>query len=356
MSSNQNPEPTSLRRRMVHGARLLLPLLVSACAAADAADYRKLFQQVDPAVVVLYTIERSVAPGSRLGEVALPGLGSGFLVDDEGHVMTAAHVVQTADLVQAEFVDGTKVTAAVVASDPVKDVALLKLDAMPEGIEPLTLGDSDEVQVGEEIFVIGAPYGLAHTLTVGHISARHRNEDGIMGTVEAETFQTDAAINEGNSGGPMFNRRGEVIGVVSYIRSLSGGSDGLGFAVTSNDAVSTLFEHRMAWSGMSGIVLTGLLAEAMNVPQTTGYLVQKVASNSPAARMGLRPSRIPATIAGQDVLIGGDIILSLNDIKIAPGFMIEFRATMENSGPGTMIRVKVLRAGEVITLTAPFGS
>ena len=286
----------------------------------------------------------------------MPGLGSGFLIDHEGHVMTAAHVVQTADLVQVEFTNGKKVTAAVVASDPVKDVALLKLDAMPEGIEPARLGDSDKVQVGEEIFVIGAPYGLAHTLTVGHISARHSNDEGIMGGIEAETFQTDAAINEGNSGGPMFNQRGEVIGVVSYIRSKSGGSDGLGFAVTSNDAVSTLFEHRMAWSGMSGIVVTGVLAEAMNVPQAAGSLVQKVASNSPAARIGLRPSRIPANIAGQDLLIGGDIILALNDIDIAPGFMVEFRAKMDELGPGAMINLKVLRAGDVIVLTAPFGS
>ncbi len=323
---------------------------------SSAADYRKLFKRVDPAVVVLYTVERSVAPGSRFGEVALPGLGSGFLIDDEGHVMTAAHVVQTADLVEAEFTNGTKVTAAVIASDPVKDVALLKLDAVPENVRPVKLGDSDDVHVGDEIFVIGAPYGLAHTLSVGHISARHKNEDGIMGDVQAETFQTDAAINQGNSGGPMFNRRGEVIGVVSYIRSASGGSDGLGFAVSSNAAVSALFEHRMAWSGMSGITLTGPLAEAMNVPQAAGYLVQKVAANSPAARIGLRSSRIPATIAGQDVLIGGDIILAIDDIEISPDMMTEIRAKTADFDRGDTLRLKVLRAGKVIVLLAPFGA
>ena len=323
-------------------------------SSASVADYKKLFREADPSVVVIYTVEREIAPGSNLGEVALPGLGSGFLVDREGHVMTAAHVVQTADLVQVEFVDGNKVTAAVVASDPVKDVALIKLDTVPENIKPARLGDSDMVSVGEEVFVIGAPYGLSHTLSVGHISARHANDQGALGGVQAETFQTDAAINQGNSGGPMFNQRGEVIGVVSHIRSQSGGSEGLGFAVTSNAARDALFENRMAWSGMSGTLLTGQLAEALNVPQEAGYLVQKVASNSPAARMGLRHSRLPASIAGQELLIGGDIILSVGGVEISREMMVEFRKKSKDMKNGDLIVLKVLRGGKIIALTAPY--
>ncbi len=332
---------------------VFLSLVMS--SIAFAADYRKLFREADPAVVVIYTVERQIAPGSRLGEVALPGLGSGFLIDKDGHVITAAHVVQTADLVQVEFVDGAKVTAAVIASDPVKDVALIKLDKIPENIEPARLGHSDKVSIGEEVFVIGAPYGLSHTLSVGHISARHANDQGTLGGVQAETFQTDAAINQGNSGGPMFNQRGEVIGVVSHIRSQSGGSEGLGFAVTSNAARDALFVSRMAWSGMSGTLLTGQLAEALNVPQESGYLVQKVASNSPASRMGLRQSRLPASIAGQELLIGGDIILSVGGVKISPGMMVEFREKSKDMESGELILLKVLRGGKIIALTAPFG-
>jgi S1-C subfamily serine protease len=323
-------------------------------STAESADYRKLFAQANPSVVVLYTIERQVAPQTELGEVALPGLGSGFVVDNEGHVMTAAHVVQTADLVQVEFIDGTKVTAAVVASDPVKDVALLKLDKVPEGLKPAKLGDSEKVRVGDEIFVIGAPYGLTHTLTVGHISARHKNESGAMGVVRAETFQTDAAINQGNSGGPMFNQHGEVVGIVSYIRTQSGGSDGLGFAVTSNAAVEALIEERMRWSGMSGTVVTGQLAKALNVPQQSGYLVQKVAANSPAARLGLMPSKIPAIIGGQQVLIGGDIILAIEGVKITPDVMGDVRRELPDIKPGSIIKLTILRAGKVIELSAPF--
>ncbi len=337
-------------------AKLIGVLTVVGCllaSAANAADYRKLFERSNPSVVVLYTVERQVAPNTESGEVALPGLGSGFIVDDEGHVMTAAHVVQTADLVQVEFLDGTKVTAAVVASDPVKDVALLKLDRIPEGLQPAKLGDSEKVRVGDEVFVIGAPYGLTHTLTVGHISARH-SEDGAMGLVQAETFQTDAAINQGNSGGPMFNQRGEVIGIVSYIQTQSGGSDGLGFAVTSNAAVEALFDERMTWSGMSGIAITGILAKAMNVPQQTGYLVQKVAANSPAARLGLMPSKIPAIIAGEPILIGGDIILAIEDLQISLDMMADIRRQLPDLKRGSMIKLTILRAGKVITISAPY--
>lgn len=338
--------------RSIAAILVVFTLLVS--STSDAADFRKLFDKANPSVVVLYTVERQVAPSAERGEVTMPGLGSGFIVDDEGHVMTAAHVVQTADLVEVEFLDGEKVTAAVVASDPVKDVALLKLDKIPEGLKPAKLGDSEKARVGDEIFVIGAPYGLTHTLTVGHISARHKNETREAGMVQAETFQTDAAINRGNSGGPMFNMQGEVIGIVSHIRSQSGGSDGLGFAVTSNAAVEALIDGGLGWSGMSGIVITGVLAKAMNVPQQFGFLVQKVALNSPAARFGLVPSKIPANIAGEKILIGGDIILSIGGVPVTPDGMADIRKRIPELKNGNMLELKVLRGGEIVTLSAPY--
>jgi len=334
-----------------------LPALLAAVSMfpdrAAANDYAKLFKEADESVVVIYTVEREIAGQRGQGEVTLPGLGSGFLIDDEGHVMTAAHVVQTADLVEVEFVGGTKVTASVVASDPIKDVALLKLDRLPEQIRPVKLADSDKVSIGEEIFIIGAPYGLSHTLTVGHISARHGNDGGYMGAIQAETFQTDAAINQGNSGGPMFNRRGEVIGIVSHIRSQSGGSEGLGFAVTSNTAVDALLDHPMAWSGLTGIVLTGALADALNVPQNSGFLIQKIAANSPASRMGLRPSRVPASIAGQDLFIGGDIILSVGGMEVSPNMTAEFREAIASQSERGELLMTVLREGKVIVFRAP---
>lgn len=329
-------------------------LLLALSAPVLSADFGDLFERTDPAVVVIYTTERVPSAQSRSGEVSAEGLGSGVLIDDEGHIMTAAHVVQTADLIQVEFVTGQRITAAVVSSDPLKDVALLKLDAMPEKTKPAKLGDSDKVRIGDEVYVIGAPYGLSHTLTTGHISARHNFDDTMMDGVQAEVFQTDAAINQGNSGGPMFNTRGEVIGIVSYIRSQSGGSEGLGFAVTSNATYQALFERRMFWSGMSGVLVSGELARALNVPQDYGFLVQQVAARSPAERLGLKPSRLAAVVEGQPMRIGGDIVLAVNGIPISPA-MQQYRGRFREMQIGATVPLVILRGGKVIELQAPVG-
>lgn len=321
--------------------------------AVSAHDFEKLFQKVDPSVVVLYTLERGITEASPTRAVAQPGLGSGVLIDNEGHILTAAHVVQTADLVKVQFVGGETAPAQIISSDPDKDVALLVVEDIPATVKPAKVGDSDKVNVGEEVFVIGAPYGLSHTLTVGHISARHQVGDGATQYAAAETFQTDAAINRGNSGGPLFNQRGEVIGIVSHIKSQSGGYEGLGFAVTTNAAMQTLFDRRMAWSGMSGVLVSGALAAALNVPQEAGYLIQKVAANSPAARLGLQAGKLPAQFGDRTILVGGDIILSLEGVDVSPTMMTTFRNKTDHMEAGSLITLKVLRAGKVVQVSVP---
>ncbi len=338
--------------------RLLIALLVTKLllpVAAYAANYEKLFTQVDPAVAVIYTVERGVAGNGSPGQVSQAGLGSGVLVTTRGYVITAAHVVQTADLVEVEFSSGFRTTAVVTASDPGRDLALLKLDKIPEGIKPMRLADSDDVKIGEEVFVIGAPYGFSHTLSVGHISGRHAPEEIGPNGPQAETFQTDAVINQGNSGGPMFNSRGDVIGIVSYILSQSGGFEGLGFVITSNEVLATLFEQPMAWSGMSGMLVDGDLAVLLNLPQRAGFLVQKVALNSPAERAGLRPSLVPAMIGGRELLLGGDIILAVDGIEVSPNMLNDIRAKWsEGSSRGTA-QLTVLRGGRVWEVDVPIG-
>lgn len=338
--------------RFTHLTLIVLLAIISYPQQASSADYRQLFREADPAVVVLYTTERQVNRRGEFGPSQRSGLGSGVVVDDQGHIITAAHVIQTAETVTAEFADGTQIQAAILASNPVKDVALLKLQQVPDNLKPARLGDSDAVEVGEEVFVIGAPYGIGHTLTIGHISGRHGSDEEFMGQIRAETFQTDAAINQGNSGGPMFNSKGEVIGIVSYILSKSGGFEGLGFAVTSNTVNESLFQSPMAWSGMTGITLQGAIARAFNLPQQSGYLIQKIAAGSPAAAIGLRPGYIPASIGGQELLIGGDIILNVEGVDIEPHAMSEVATMVDSKRAGDVVRLRVLRDGAVILISS----
>jgi S1-C subfamily serine protease len=241
-----------------------------------------------------------------------------------------------------------------VSSEVYADVALLQLEQVPEGVIAARLGDSDQVNVGDEILVVGAPYGLKGTLTVGHISGR-RTWDNRMGSLrELEFLQTDAAINSGNSGGPMFNLAGEVVGIVNNIMSKSGGFEGLGFATTSKLARQLLLEKQMFWSGLEGVLVDGDLARALNLPQSAGFLVQRVAEGSPAWREGIRAGSLRARIEGADLLLGGDVILEVNGIPVLEGHLAYERiyAAISKLKKGEKLTSKVLRDGRVIELCA----
>ena len=224
---------------------------------------------------------------------------------------------------------------------------------MPAGVTPVELGDSDKAEVGDPVFVVGAPFGITHTLTVGHLSARRKSNITSAGMVETELFQTDAAINRGNSGGPMFNMRGEVIGVVSHIVSTSGGSEGLGFVVTSNVARDLLFERPSGWSGIEGYVLRGDLARAFNIPAPgVGLLVQRVAAGSPAERLGVRGGSLAAIVEDEQLVLGGDVIVAVQGIAFGgPDAYENIRRRLSAIPPGGSIRLAVLRRGEIVELS-----
>jgi serine protease Do len=326
----------------------------SALMADEGGSLRGVFKRVDPSVVVVETNSHHVVTGPRMQLATLPGLGSGVLVSADGKVMTAAHVVQTADEISVRFHNGDTAPATVLASDPAADVALLQLAHVPAGVAVAELGDSDETEVGDEIFIVGAPAGMSHTLTVGHISAK-RHPNTMFGDLSrAELFQTDAAINQGNSGGPMFNMAGDVIGVVSHIISKSGGFEGLGFVVTSNLARRLLHNRHPFWSGAEGFMLSGELAKVFNLPQSAGLLVQRVASNSPAAQLGLKPGTMTAVIEGDPLIVGGDIILEVQGVPITSdgaGYLV-IRDRLTELHSGDMITAVILRHGRKETLTA----
>ena len=338
-------------------------VVLAVCAGASAQfaiaaepTISELFLQVDQAVVEITTgqdvlVERGSAQTAKSGSI-----GSGFLIASDGRIMTAAHVVQVADELSVKFINGESVSARVVALDPGSDVALIQVESVPEGITPARLGNSDDAHTGDQVFVIGAPFGIAHSLTVGHISARRAHSRLFGGFEKVELLQTDAAINQGNSGGPMFNMRGEVIGIVSQILSSSGGSQGLGFVVTSNLAMRVLLDEPTAWTGLGGVLIEDKLARALNLPQSAGIVVESVAKNSPASALGLHAGDLKAVIAGQELSLGGDIILSVHGIRIGDtDYQRRIQERGKALGAQEKIEVTVLRGGEIFELSQSSG-
>jgi S1-C subfamily serine protease len=332
-------------------AVLVLALAHATRAAEPAPALEDLFEAVNGSVVLVRTFEHMRVARDGVALVPVTDLGSGVLISKAGDVLTAAHLVQVADVVRVEFADGTGVGAKVVASDPAADLALLRLERVPEDAVIATLGDSDAVRVGQRVVVIGAPYGLSHNLTVGHVSARHPPGTPGQPLFFAELFQADVAIHRGNSGGPMFDMKGEVVGVVSYMLSQSGSFEGVGFAITAKSIRELLLERRSPWSGITVLSLDPTLAEILNLPQASGLLVQRVAAGSPGARLGLLPSYMPARIGDRELRLGGDIILEVDGITAGtPESYAELRRHIAEIETGQTITVKVLRQGKIIEL------
>lgn len=321
-----------------------------------AQDVSKLYQKVNPTVVTIKVEEKEVVTdrsSMTKATVTMEGLGSGVVISETGEIMTAAHVISAAEKVIVEFPNGEEVPAKVVTSNTDADVALIKLLWVPKGMQVATLGDSDEVKIGNEVIVIGAPLGLKHSLSMGHISGRIADDNISDNFTKQEFFQTDAAINHGNSGGPMFNMKGEVIGIVSFILSESGGFEGLGFAVTSKVAKHELLGEQPFWFGLTFEPLVGPAAEIFNVPQEMGLLVQKVAANSPSDIAGVKAGYYEVIIEGNKIMAGGDIVLQVGDFKMEPTIdQVAFRKSMSGLKPGDKVIIKVLRAGLIKELIA----
>lgn len=344
-----------MKHRMV--ARLVcVAALVGGWEVAEAQPLTQLFKQVSPSVVVIRTKEREVTASTAGGErtvATISGVGSGTLVSADGMVLTAAHVVQTADEITVHFQSGESATATVIASEPAADLSALRLTKVPPGVQPARLGNSDAVEIGEPVFIVGAPYGIGRSLTTGIVSGRHAPDTVYGAMAEAEFFQTDAAINTGNSGGPMFNMKGELIGVVSHIISKSGGFEGLGFVVTLKTAQRIGSERRAFWGGIVSHMLTGPLADIFNLPAKYkgGLLVQRVVERSPAAALGLRGGTIKSTIDGQSLTLGGDIVLEVAGIAVTDeGAAGKIRETLFRLPPGATVKVLVLRQGRELEI------
>jgi 2-alkenal reductase len=290
--------------------------------------------------------------GQQPGDPVRRGEGSGFVWDTDGHIVTNYHVVEDAQTVRVNFANGTSAQAEVVGTDPDADLAVLKIDPSVTELRPLSLGDSDQLKVGQLAFAIGNPFGQDFTITSGIVSAVGRTISSQNSSFSIpQVIQTDASINPGNSGGPLLNRQGEVIGINTLIISQSGSNSGVGFAIPINIAkqiLPTLMagkEYTYAWLGISGTPLTNEVANAMTLSANThGALVISVVQGSPADQAGLRASQKTLTIAGQEYPYGGDIITAIEGESITSmDDLITY--LVEHTRPGDKVSLTLLRAG-----------
>ena len=284
--------------------------------------------------------------------------GSGFLIDDDGHILTNAHVVEGAKHVDVQLGDGDTQSAQIVGTDPSSDIAVLKVDDT-NGAQPLELGDSDKVQVGDPVVAIGNPFALDRTVTSGIVSALQRQIQAPNGFSISDVIQTDAAINPGNSGGPLIDGDGKVIGINSQIESQSGGNEGVGFAVpikTAADVVSQLEnggEVHRAYLGISGGDITSEIARALNLPVDQGVLVERVLSNGPADDAGIKGPSGEATVAGQSFPVGGDIITKVDGKEVTG--MEDVVSVVNDHKPGDEITLTVWSDGRQKDVTVKLG-
>jgi serine protease Do len=341
---------------MSKSSKLVVTFVVLICVfhIVEAQQLRDSFRRVKASVVVIHTSQPKPTSSSRPNDVADSDLGSGVLISSDGKILTAAHVVEGEERVVVEFANDEWIPAKVVSSSTIADVALLQCDRVPKAATPAKLGDSDKAETGDDIFIVGAPYGLSYTLTVGRISARRpdQSRSGLMSSVEF--LQTDATVNPGNSGSPVFNKDGEVIGIVSSIVSDSDEFKGVGFAATVNSARAKLLDANDKQGDIEGLLVIGALARALNISQPAGFLVTTVPKGSLAERLGLKGGDLAAVIYNQEVLLGGDIILEM-DGTVVGGNRETYRnilARITSSDSHAPVHCKVLRGGRVIELSA----
>jgi len=288
--------------------------------------------------------------------------GSGFVIDDEGHILTNNHVVEGASKVTVKLGDSEETyDAEVVGTDPGTDVALLKVDAPANEIHPLRLGRSADMEVGDPVVAIGNPFGLDRTVTSGIVSALQRQIQAPNGFSISHVIQTDAAINPGNSGGPLINSAGEVIGINAQIATGGGGGNvGIGFAIPIDtvradlEQLKTKGEVEHAFIGVSGGTITSELAKAINLPVDEGVIVQSVVKDGPADEAGIEAGGTSATINGEEVRLGGDIITEVDGKKLKS--MEQLVEIIQGHKPGDELELTIVRDGDEKNVDVTLGS
>jgi len=330
-------------------------------------DAAELYRKRAAGVVTIFALFEGEGTGAGASQ------GSGFVVSDDGYILTNSHVVTTAgesdadadpvaaDTVYVQFRDGERVPAKIVGWDLFDDVGLLKVDPGDHAVSPVPLGDSSTVVVGEPVAAIGSPFGQESSLSVGVVSATERSIESITSDFNlVDAIQTDAPINRGNSGGPLFNAAGAVIGVNAQIRSVSGTAEGVGFAVPINAAKRSMEqliqtgEVRYAWLGVTTQTVTPRIAERLGFAEPRGAAVQGVACGSPADRAGLVGGGAEREVDGLPFRPGGDLIVEIDGAPVRSAEDV-VRAVNQRRLPGAEISLIVLRKSQRLELVATLG-
>jgi S1-C subfamily serine protease len=327
----------------------------------------QIYRASAPAVVHIETTTRVRQPsdpffGNPFGTTETQrALGSGFVIDKAGHIVTNYHVVQGANVIQVSFSNNERFKAKVVGVDPSTDVAVLKVDVKSRALKTLTLGNSDSVRVGDQVIAIGNPFGLDRSVTAGIVSAVQRRIESPNNLSIAHVIQTDAALNHGNSGGPLLNAEGEVIGVNAQIETggQSQGNVGIGFAIPINtvkDVVAELIKHgkvQHPFLGIEGKTLTPDIARLFHLPVRSGVLVASVRPGTGAAKAGLKAGTNQVTVAGESWPAGGDVIVKLDGQPVPTIERLIDLIAMRK--PGDKIDLEVLRGTSRVHLSVTLG-
>jgi len=329
--------------------------------AGKALTINEIYKRSGPGVVQITSTIGSSGSSTGQFQQSSQALGSGFVLDKEGHIVTNFHVIDGATSIEVRFSNDDTLKAKLVGSDPSTDLAVLKVDASARALTPLALADSSRVEVGDSVVAIGNPFGLERTVTAGIISALQRAVTAPNGYSIDHVIQTDAPINHGNSGGPLLDTQGEVIGVNSQIETGGSGDGnvGIGFAVPSNTVKSVVgqilasgkVEH--AYLGVSAVEITSDMANTFRLPVAKGLVIQRVSPGSGAAGAGLKAGTEQVVIAGESFRMGGDVIVAAAGKPVST--INELRDVIAEHKPGEKIQLKIYRGDTSRTVTVKLG-
>jgi len=288
------------------------------------------------------------------------GLGSGFVYNMKGHIITNHHVIEDASTIQVSFLDGNVTSASVVGMDIYSDIAVIKVDSQVTTLQPIVLGTSFDLTVGEPVAAMGNPFGLSDTLTVGIVSSLERTLTAAENYVIIDIIQIDAAVNPGNSGGPLVNLNGQVVGVNTAIQSETGTFTGIGFAIPSDTVkreIDDLIEtgtYKHPWLGVSALDVNIAIADAIGLEKPQGVLIVEVTEGSPAEQVGLRGADQNVTSDGQVITIGGDVITGIDGLSMRR--LADLVVYMErNTSPGDSVVFEIVRDGQEKSLEVTLG-